>query len=160
MVVRFRKKVVKRRGSRTYGYGSSKKHRGKGSKGGKGLAGSGKKGQHKKIKLMLEGYTIGKRGFKTPLAKYKEKEAITTRALLENIEDIVQIYDGTIDSKNKTITLSFGKNVKIIYQKSFEGMYDKYKEYRIELSVHHITDKAKDYLEKNGVVVKEIDLES
>ena len=33
-----RKKVVRMRGSKTHGYGSKKKHRGKGSRGGKGLA--------------------------------------------------------------------------------------------------------------------------
>ncbi len=33
-----RKKVIKMRGSKTHGYGSKKKHRGKGSRGGKGLA--------------------------------------------------------------------------------------------------------------------------
>ena len=41
MVVRFRKKVHKMRGYRR-GYGSKKKHRGKGSKGGKGFGGSTK----------------------------------------------------------------------------------------------------------------------
>jgi large subunit ribosomal protein L15 len=39
MVVRFRKKVRKQRGKRWHGWGSKKKHRGKGSKGGKGAAG-------------------------------------------------------------------------------------------------------------------------
>ncbi|GEM_PF-1132585 len=153
MVVRFRKKVIKRRGSRTYGYGSSKKHRGKGSRGGKGLAGSGKKGQHKKIGLMLKGYMIGKRGFKTPLAKYKKKDVITTRILLEKLGDIVHLYDGSIDDKNKVIALSFDKDVKIIYQKSFEGINSEYKGYKIEISVYNITDKAKEYLENNGINV-------
>jgi large subunit ribosomal protein L15 len=36
------KKTRKMRGSRTHGYGAGKKHRGKGSKGGKGYAGSTK----------------------------------------------------------------------------------------------------------------------
>ena len=44
-----RKRVVKMRGSHTHGYGSKKKHRGGGSKGGKGLAG---KFKHKKIFAM------------------------------------------------------------------------------------------------------------
>jgi len=43
-----RKKVVKMRGSKTHGYGSKKKHRGAGSRGGRGFAGSFK---HKKIFL-------------------------------------------------------------------------------------------------------------
>ena len=36
------KKVQKMRGSKTHGYGAKKKHRGKGSKGGKGYGGSTK----------------------------------------------------------------------------------------------------------------------
>jgi large subunit ribosomal protein L15 len=43
-----RKKAVKMRGSKTHGYGSKKKHRGGGSRGGKGFAGSFK---HKKVFL-------------------------------------------------------------------------------------------------------------
>lgn len=43
-----RKKVVKMRGSHTHGYGSKKKHRGAGSRGGRGYAGSFK---HKKVHL-------------------------------------------------------------------------------------------------------------
>ncbi len=50
MVVRFKKKTRGMRGSMTHGYGSKKKHRGKGSKGGKGFAGSTK---HKK-QMVLE----------------------------------------------------------------------------------------------------------
>ena len=34
------KKTAKLRGSRTHGYGSSKKHRGGGSRGGRGMAGT------------------------------------------------------------------------------------------------------------------------
>jgi len=56
-----KKKTKKMRGRRTFGHGSQKKRRGKGSKGGKGFAGSLK---HKKIKIMKEhpGH-IGKKGF-------------------------------------------------------------------------------------------------
>lgn len=57
-----KKKTKKMRGKKTFGYGSKKKHRGKGSKGGKGMAGSFK---HKKIKIIkeLKDY-FGKKGFK------------------------------------------------------------------------------------------------
>jgi large subunit ribosomal protein L15 len=56
-----RKKVVKQRGHRTHGWGSPKKHRGAGSRGGRGHAGSKK---HKKVWTMKnEPGRIGKRGF-------------------------------------------------------------------------------------------------
>jgi large subunit ribosomal protein L15 len=49
MVVRFRKKNSRMRGSKTHGWGSKKKHRGAGSRGGRGNAGMLK---HKKTMLI------------------------------------------------------------------------------------------------------------
>ena len=48
MVQRRKKKSVKLRGSKTHGYGSMKKHRGAGHRGGRGNAGSGKRADSKK----------------------------------------------------------------------------------------------------------------
>ncbi len=56
-----RKKVVKQRGHRTHGWGSPKKHRGAGSRGGRGYAGSKK---HKRVWVAKnEPDRLGKRGF-------------------------------------------------------------------------------------------------
>jgi large subunit ribosomal protein L15 len=54
------------RGQKTCGYGSRKKHRGKGSKGGKGMAGTGKRAGQKLtfIHKYMPGY-FGRRGFKS-----------------------------------------------------------------------------------------------
>jgi len=59
-----RKKCEKQRASRTHGWGSPKKHRGAGSRGGRGNAGRGKKGQQK-MSLLNSLYikNIGKHGF-------------------------------------------------------------------------------------------------
>jgi len=46
------KKVRKLRGSHTHGYGSKKKHRGAGSRGGRGMAGSGKRADQKKPSIL------------------------------------------------------------------------------------------------------------
>jgi len=63
MSVQKRKKAVKRRGSRTHGYGSHKKHRGGGSAGGKGRAGSKR---HNKTYFLSRGIEpVGKKGFKS-----------------------------------------------------------------------------------------------
>lgn len=43
-----RKKNVRQRGGKTHGWGSMKKHRGAGNRGGRGNAGSGKRSDHKK----------------------------------------------------------------------------------------------------------------
>lgn len=61
------KKAVKQRGHRTHAYGSSKKHRGKGSRGGRGMAGSAR---HRKTYLLKysPGY-MGKKGFKSKTGK-------------------------------------------------------------------------------------------
>jgi len=61
------KKVSRQRGHRTYGYGSPKKHRGKGSRGGTGMAGS--EGHRKTFLLKYRPGYGGKRGFKCKTGK-------------------------------------------------------------------------------------------
>ena len=80
MVVRFRKKVRRMRGSHTHGWGAKKKHRGAGSRGGRGQAGMLK---HKKSWMLKnDPHHFGERGFKIPTevrntekAKIKIEEA-------------------------------------------------------------------------------------
>lgn len=91
MVVHRRKKVEKRRGSRTHGWGSPKKHRGKGSRGGKGKAGGGKKGQQKLSKIYAYGLErIGKHGF-VPKIRKVEKEI--------NLRDLELMTESLIEKK-------------------------------------------------------------
>jgi large subunit ribosomal protein L15 len=77
MVVRFRKKVSRMRGSHTHGWGAKKKHRGAGSQGGRGQAGMLK---HKKSwMLMHDPNHFGNIGFTIP--KAKEVRAVTLKDL-------------------------------------------------------------------------------
>lgn len=71
MTVNRRKKNVKQRGSTTHGWGSMKKHRGAGNRGGRGMAGSGKRADHKKQSIFKEYGTsyFGRRGFNLPMRK-------------------------------------------------------------------------------------------
>ena len=62
MTVNRRRKRVRQRGSKTHGWGAKKKHRGKGNRGGKGMAGSGKRADSKKPSIWKERY-FGKCGF-------------------------------------------------------------------------------------------------
>lgn len=79
MVVRKKKKVRKFRGKRTYGYGSHKKHRGAGSRGGRGKAGMHK---HKwSYVVKYEPDYFGKRGFRRPPAVWKKIKAINVSKL-------------------------------------------------------------------------------
>ncbi len=67
MVVRKKKKMLKFRGKRSYGYGSHKSHRGGGSRGGRGKAGMHK---HKwSYTVKYDPYRFGKRGFKSKSQK-------------------------------------------------------------------------------------------
>ncbi len=88
-----RKKVVKLRGSKTHGWGSKKKHRGGGSRGGRGMAGAAK---HKRLLLWKQGRDIGKRGFKS-LSQRDLKKGV--KAI--NLKDI-----GKLMGKEKEIDLS------------------------------------------------------
>ena len=64
MTVNKRKKSNRYRGSKTHGSGAMKKRRGAGNRGGRGMAGSGKRADSKKPSLWGERY-FGKFGFKS-----------------------------------------------------------------------------------------------
>lgn len=71
MPARFRKKVRRQRGSHTHGWGAKKKHRGGGSRGGRGMAGL--RGIKKSRMLVYMPEHFEKRGFKVPLAVKRAK---------------------------------------------------------------------------------------
>ena len=79
MVVRRQRKIRKKRGSRTCGYGMSKKHRGGGSRGGRGNAGMLK---HKKTWMVkYDPDHFGRKGFKVPVKAKNIVNAINLRDL-------------------------------------------------------------------------------
>ena len=72
MTINKRSKNERQRGHKTHGWGSKKKHRGRGNRGGQGMAGTGKRADQKKPSFWKERY-FGKLGFisKTPKVKIK-----------------------------------------------------------------------------------------
>ncbi len=82
MTVRRKRNVHRKRGSRTHGYGY-KKNRGSGNRGGKGMAGSGKRSHNKKNKIIKEyGHEyFGKHGFIVPPEVRNVVKAINIRDL-------------------------------------------------------------------------------
>ncbi|MBI4150471.1 uL15 family ribosomal protein [Candidatus Woesearchaeota archaeon] len=62
MTTHKRKKLVKYRGSHTHGGGAKKKRRGSGNRGGRGMAGTGKRADSKKPSINVATY-FGKHGF-------------------------------------------------------------------------------------------------
>lgn len=69
MALNHRKKNSRHRGSWTHGHGEKKKHRGAGSRGGRGNAGSGKRGDAKKPRYWKIKNFSGKHGFTNPTTK-------------------------------------------------------------------------------------------
>lgn len=109
MVMRFRKKVRRQRGSKLHGWGAKKKHRGKGSKGGHGFAGLLK---HKKMWMLAnDPEHFGRTGFKVPqrVARKSGEKAI-------NIRDLDKISEGKKEINLSELgygkLLSFGKITK------------------------------------------------
>ncbi len=85
MVVHKRKKNVRLRGSKTHGGGSMKKRRGRGHKGGQGMAGTGKRADSKKPSIWKDTEYFGKHGF----FRHGQREIIETI----NIRDIDEQAD-------------------------------------------------------------------
>lgn len=115
------KKSKKLRAKTTHGYGSKKKHRGAGNRGGRGMAGTGKRADQKKS-LILKKYGkeyFGKHGFKRPLKLMKKGKTINLNIInLKTKEgdtfDATK-YDkvlgsGNLDKKIKIKANSFSKN--------------------------------------------------
>jgi large subunit ribosomal protein L15 len=88
-----RDKRSRLRGHRGGGYGARKKHRGKGSKGGRGMAGSGKKSGTKRVHLLkyCPNYLGAKgKGFTSIHEKREKLIAINIDEINKRLEDFKQ----------------------------------------------------------------------
>ncbi|MBI2548913.1 uL15 family ribosomal protein [Candidatus Woesearchaeota archaeon] len=102
MTVNKRKKNVRMRGSKTHGWGAMKKHRGAGNRGGRGNAGSGKRGDARKQHFVTETEPyFGKHGF-TSLKK--SQRSITLFDLEQKLPSL--LAKGVIGEKNGTYVLN------------------------------------------------------
>ena len=88
MVVHKRKKSTRQHATTTHGWGAKKRHRGAGNRGGHGMAGSGKRAHHKKIKILktFGNAYYGRHGF-TSINKrtYAVKKSININELENNL---------------------------------------------------------------------------
>jgi large subunit ribosomal protein L15 len=96
MVVNKRTKFSRQRASHTHGYGSKKKHRGAGSRGGRGRAGTGKRADQQKPTFWKDKKYFGKHGFKKKGMK-KDIKTINLDYIEENINMFLK--EGIIDLK-------------------------------------------------------------
>lgn len=88
MVVRKQKKRVRYRGSHTHGAGSKKKRRGAGNRGGRGMAGTGKRADCKKPSIWMDTKYFGKFGF-TRVNVDPQRE-VTLSALKELLPELLE----------------------------------------------------------------------
>ncbi len=142
MAAKKRKKNTRQRGSCTHGWGSMKKHRGKGNKGGAGMAGTGKRGDAKNPSVWKKRY-FGKYGFK--------KKGLKKKINAINIDELDKLLaDNKINKEGDVYIIdlkSIGYNKLLgrgILKNKFKVMVDSASEKAVQ--------KIKD---KGGEVIKE-----
>ena len=106
MSQRKRKKNTRQRGSHTYGWGSKKKHRGAGNRGGRGFAGTGKRADHMKPMFWEEDY-FGSKGFVSKTGTTRDNyRAINFLVLQNHIDGFVK--DGKAKLSGNTYEVDLG----------------------------------------------------
>ena len=103
MVVNKSKKRIKYRGSKTHGCGSMKKRRGAGHRGGRGAAGSGKRGDAKKPTIWGGKY-FGKYGF---TSRFKKLKVINFKEIEIKIPQLVRA--GLVKEKKGVFDINLTK---------------------------------------------------
>lgn len=130
MVVNKRKKNSRQRGSHTHGWGSKKKHRKAGNRGGHGMSGTGKRSDHKKT-MILKKYGhdyFGKSGFKRP-------QMLIEKIRIINIEDLEKFNEVNLNLSKLGYNKLLGK-----------GNIDK----KITITIDKCSKNAKEKIEKVG----------
>jgi large subunit ribosomal protein L15 len=143
MVVNKRKKNSRSRGLHTHFYGSKKKHRGAGHRGGRGNAGSGKKADQKKPSIWKNTKYFGAHGFssKSPIVI----TAISLKDMAINLP--IWISKGLAKEENGKIVLSL---MDVGYNKILSNG-DSPK--NLSLTVHYASAGAISKIKKEGGVV-------
>ena len=83
-----RKKNVRQRGSKTHGWGAMKKHRGAGNRGGRGNAGSGKRGDQKKPSYWNANKPQGQKRGKAYFGKHGFHSITAVEYVTINVQDL------------------------------------------------------------------------
>ena len=116
------------RGQGTHGWGARKKHKKSGHRGGKGMAGTGKRADQKKTlmtKLYGHGY-FGKQGITSKKTQKDKRLRINLETIELNIESFVK---------------------KGIAKKAAKGI-------EIDLSNYKVLDSSEEYLPKDKLIIK------
>ncbi len=134
-----RKKSSRMHGSKTHGYGSKKKHRGAGNRGGRGMAGTGKRADQKKPSIWKNTKYFGKHGFNTHKNVVK---SVSTKFLMDKFNSLLR--NGVIKASGDSYEIDLGK---LGYQKLIsKGQVNK----KFIVKVDFATENAVDKIEKAG----------
>lgn len=106
MVVRIRKKFSRERGSHTHGWGSKKKHRGSGNRGGFGMAGTGKRADQMKTLIWKDKDYFGKHGF-IKKGIIEKINFVNIDYIDENLERLLK--DKSISKEGSSYIIDLGK---------------------------------------------------
>ena len=144
MTINKRKKNSRYRGSKTHGGGAMKKRRGAGNRGGRGMAGTGKRADHHKQQIIkkygLLNY-FGKHGFTSHKPKIKIN-AINISYLEERFPILLE--KGLIKQEGNIYTINLSK---LKFNKLL-GKGNPTKKYKI--TTKFISKSAKEKIEKAG----------
>ena len=147
-MIKKRKKNTRQRGSKTHGWGAKKKHRGAGNRGGRGMAGTGKRADQKKqtvLKKFGNNY-FGKFGFKKP--NKKKIKTIKLDYLEKNLDKLLK---NNLAKQEKDIFIINLKNLKINKLLGNGKITKKFK-----IKVERFSKNAKEKIEKlGGEILKE-----
>jgi len=137
-MVKKRSKRSRLRGRKTCGWGSRKKHRGSGSRGGKGMAGTGKRsGHHKTFILKYFKNYFGKTGF-VPIRK-KGLKVINLDFIERTLNDMIK--KGAAKKTSKGIELNLPK-YKILGSGDLKS--------KLIIKADSFSESAKEKIEKIG----------
>lgn len=148
MAVHKRKKASRYRGSTTHGCGSMKKRRGAGNRGGRGMAGTGKRADTKKPKIWKNKKYFGRHGFKRH-GQVKKIKAVNIDDIENNIDKLVAAKLATKEKDKYVIDLNKAGYNKLLGKGKIKNKY--------KITVDGASKKAVDKIKKLGgeVIVKE-----
>ncbi len=135
MRLKKRKKTSRIRGSRTFGYGARKKHQGSGHRGGVGMAGSGKRADHRKSFIL--------KNFK----QYFGKQGETSKSTKRKKEKVINLED--IQKNNYNLKKKIGKNG-ILNLENYKVLGKGEINEKLIILVRAVSSSAKEKIEKAG----------
>jgi len=152
MTVNKRRKFSRMRGTHTHGWGAKKKHRGAGNRGGRGMAGTGKRADQKKPTILQEygNDYFGRFGFNRPQKLLKKIKAINLDALQNKLDFYVSQKLVTKEKDVYVVDLD-----KLGYQKLLGGGK---LEVKLKISAQYFSKSAVSKIQERGGIIEQEDV--